>query len=214
MKNYFVKELDEKKAIGTRAMVGKFVTASRFIIKVGYQFDHENIHRDEYDAEYKEMLFDYLKKLNVEIESFSEYKKQEVFERFYSVFQKPRYRAAGIITARKRKEAGSDALWRRFWFSDFSDMYPYEEKQVFEIIDTKRVLTGKWYSASSSRSWTDYGYEYDYEPGGLYPCYHHTIYIARSFTKTFSGFQRYHEDALLHPDDITFFEPDMPIIRG
>lgn len=213
MQNYFVSEIDTKKATGTRNMIGKFVTAPRYILKVGYMFDHDNIHSDEYEAEYQKMLFDFLRSAGLDIDNISELRKKHLSDEFYKIFQVPRYKAAGTIMARKRKELGEDAKWRRFWFTDVIDHYPYREEEVFKIIETRRVLTGKWYGASSWKGWTDYGYEYDYEPGGLNPCYHHTVYEAKLFTKTNGGFRYYKDNILLHPNDIKIFVPDMPVLK-
>ena len=108
----------------------------------------------------------------------------------------PHYKAQGRLAARKRREHGEVAEWRRFWFRRLENDFPYRGHLLVRITGLKQFWTGKWYPGGGN-------YE-DYEPGGLSPAYHHTVYQCKFYSLYNTGW--FHDSHLdqyyIHPLDL------------
>jgi len=58
------------------------------------------------------------------------------------------------------------------------DGYDYRG-EVCEVLAKRVVRTGTYYPPSGGKTWTDYGYEYDYENGGLDDAKSHVLLCTR-----------------------------------
>lgn len=72
--------------------------------------------------------------------------------------------AAGCAMAANRRDGFGGKERALHYYEHQAD---YTAGQIFEILTKRVVRTGTYYPPSGGRYWTDCGYEYEYQPGGL-----------------------------------------------
>jgi len=212
--SYFIRERDCTSVKTRKDWLGTFWLVKRYIHRVGYMFEPKLHMPDEVIEEAKKLLYDsFLGILPFYFDKdpgkSGQIAKRLVAEMSKSGYPLPEYKARGSLTTKKRREVGEDAEWRRFWFRDIGNRFPYHKDVLIELVDTKRYMTGKWFPPSSGYSYGDWGEEYDYEPGGLDPGFHQTVYLAKRYMPLTSGWMeegdygRYQaKPIMIHPWDL------------
>jgi hypothetical protein len=200
-----IPELDKQSSKADKNLIGTQWFASRHIHRIGYMFmNHQEVALKEDELimnEVKTALQWYKEVLD---ERNRDRIATDILQRMKDRgFPLPTYQARGQVAFEKRKDAGEDALWRSMWFCLASSQFPYQNPFLIEITGTQRFMTGRYYPASGG-SYQDYegGWDSDYEPGGLNPGYHQTLYVATSHYKTYSGKWEPDSTCLIHPNDL------------
>jgi len=198
---FYIVELDEQKSTADRSLVGKQFKSSRYIHRVGYLHEAQNLSIEDVKNKEKEMLLDLFRGvLRTLGEKEAENYAKIMLAQFKGVgFPMPSYQAKGVLVSEYRNKDGDAAKWRRMWFKNCKDRHPYINDRPFTITGTRRVITGKWYPYSGGY---DYWGEYDYVPGGLDPAFYQTLYCVDFYVEMENG--EFEKDfmALVHPNDL------------
>ena len=202
---YSVPELDETKAKADKSLVGTYWKVSRFIDRVGYLHHVGNLDFPEVYKEEDKILLEVFKEgllWTVPNQETRETAAKNILKAHTSRgLPRPTYQANGRLVNRKRQLEGDEARWRRMWFIDVESEYPYQDDIVIQLTGTKRKLTGKWYA--SDGGYDSYTGDYDYEPGGLAPANHQTLFTADLLIQSNGGEWFCHrENVLIHPNDL------------
>lgn len=210
LKEFYVPELDAMKVKADRALLGTNNEITRYIARVGYKYEPMlmsdiDVSQEE-DELLKKLFRDSIIKLNLPVDEEDKLAKNFLGQ-FHSLnYPPPTYHARGELAFRKRKEEGEETEWRRMWFLDFKD-YPHQEKRVFIPRETVRRITGKYYPPSGG--YDPYYGDSDYEPGGIYPAFHQTLFIGDIYLKYFGGWDIDLHNVLVHPNDMIPWEGEL-----
>jgi len=203
-KEYHIPERDENKVKADKSLVGTYWEIDKYINRVGYLYEAGNLDWQDVKLEEDEILLETFKEALPWTQKDAETRDvtaKNILNNYKSKnLPLPTYQANGRLVKKLRVNGGDDARWRRMWFIDTESEYPYTNSLVIKITGTTRKLTGKWYAGSSGY---DYWGEWEYEPSGLSPAIHHTLFVADVLIESNSGEWFCHNElVLVHPDDL------------
>jgi len=211
---YFIRERDEQQSPKLTLAEGTRVKFPRYVNRVGYKISKASFTKEDWNAAGRKILIEksklpaedidrVLKILNL----YSPYKalKSEIYgylvrgakgKVLETLLKLNNVESRYNLPEKVWKDYIFEFDWRHMWFVDYKPRYAidHDELDFGEIVGRKRFWTGEYYAPTGGKYWTDYGYEYEYEPGGIYPAYSQSLYIVRSVN---SGW-----DYFVYADDI------------
>lgn len=201
---YCIPERDTEPAKPDKSLIGERFRVDKFIHRIGYMYEPPMMMINEVQQEEKEILLKTIRggliSSGIEQDKVEKAAKAILFYYEQRNLPMPTYKARGNVAKRKRNETGEDALWRRFWFQDVGEYFPFN-KPLVKITGIKRCVTGRYYPPSGGAY---YGQDYDYQPGGLAPACNHGVYEVKWYELYVGGYDLYEMPArpYVHPLDI------------